>query len=144
MLGCARPNYQEMNNDAQVLATPPCEIAFAEKKCSLYLATEKICTDIEWKQFQEGKQKGSFFICSYDQASGVPVNMSHQPFVELWMPSMNHGSSPTKIDNPLSVGVYPVTNVYFIMSGDWEIRIQIKNQTGLQDQATQKITVEKK
>lgn len=45
--------------------------------------------------------------------------------VELWMPSMGHGSAPTKVFvDPDIPTLLHVTNVYFIMGGDWEIRIK--------------------
>lgn len=142
--GCAKSNYQDAPANPTTFSTPPCELSFQEKKCSMSLATENICMDIEWEKFQEGKQKGSFFICSYDRTMGVRQNMSLNPFVELWMPSMNHGSAPTKTEAAISTGVYRVKDVYFVMSGQWEIRIQIKEGSTIQAQAVLPITVEKK
>lgn len=55
------------------------------------------------------------------------------PFsVSLWMPSMGHGSAPTQIQTVLNakgdvvIGTYLVTNMYFLMAGDWEIRVTMK------------------
>lgn len=45
--------------------------------------------------------------------------------VELYMPSMGHGSVPTKIE-PLDDLTFRVFNVFFIMAGSWEIRIRQK------------------
>ena len=53
--------------------------------------------------------------------------------VKLWMPSMGHGSSPVKLDHAKDAGhadvpgVFEVTHVYFVMPGDWEIHVQLKN-----------------
>lgn len=45
--------------------------------------------------------------------------------IELWMPSMGHGSAPVKIfADPSSETLIHVRNVYFIMGGDWDIRIK--------------------
>jgi len=44
--------------------------------------------------------------------------------IQLWMPSMGHGSSPLLV-NKIATGVYDVSEVYFIMSGDWQIKVQL-------------------
>lgn len=56
--------------------------------------------------------------------------------VSLFMPSMGHGSAPTKIQHlndaqgqPL-VGAYEVSNIYFMMGGDWQVRVTLKYQDG--------------
>lgn len=46
--------------------------------------------------------------------------------VFLWMSSMGHGSGPVTIKK-LDTGIYDVSDVYFIMDGEWQIRIQLKN-----------------
>jgi len=43
--------------------------------------------------------------------------------VALWMPDMGHGSSPVTIKS-IDNNHYQVSNAYFIMSGDWEVRVQ--------------------
>lgn len=51
--------------------------------------------------------------------------------VQLFMPAMGHGSSPTKIAKLSSVGLYLVNKIYFTMPGDWEVRLTLR----LKDQA---------
>ncbi|MGE3261930.1 MAG: hypothetical protein AB7K68_09140 [Bacteriovoracia bacterium] len=52
--------------------------------------------------------------------------------VSLWMPDMGHGSAPTQIQRMLDdrgsviVGTYEVRNMYFMMPGNWEIRVKVK------------------
>ena len=55
-------------------------------------------------------------------ASDLPPDFS----LFLWMPSMGHGSSPVTIKK-IATGVYDISDVYFIMDGDWQIRVQLKN-----------------
>ena len=45
--------------------------------------------------------------------------------IELFMPSMGHGSSPVVIEKVNALN-YFVDEVYFIMPGDWEVRIYKK------------------
>ncbi len=65
--------------------------------------------------------------------------------VELYMPMMGHGSSPTQIDrviddkgNPV-LGAYQVTGMYFTMPGDWEVRATLLTPDGKSE--TEKFTV---
>lgn len=59
--------------------------------------------------------------------------------VQLWMPDMNHGSSPTRIeavsgaDGARIVGAYLVRNMYFTMGGFWEVRVTVKLADGRQE-----------
>ncbi|MCO5113390.1 MAG: FixH family protein [Bdellovibrionaceae bacterium] len=56
--------------------------------------------------------------------------------VVLWMPSMNHGSAPTLVQNLVDengkalIGVYEVSNIYFVMGGDWEVRLTLIGADG--------------
>ncbi len=54
----------------------------------------------------------------------------------LWMPDTGHGSAPTKVQRVLDqhgqalVGVYQVSNIYFVMVGKWEIKVTLKLSDG--------------
>lgn len=59
------------------------------------------------------------------------------PFAaELWMPSMGHGSAPTRIAQALDqhgqpiVGTFIISNILFIMPGDWELRVKLHHKDG--------------
>ena len=58
--------------------------------------------------------------------------------VVLWMPSMGHGSAPTQIERVLDaqgqplIGVYRVTNIYFVMGGEWQVQV-ILNKQGVKE-----------
>jgi len=45
--------------------------------------------------------------------------------VELFMPSMGHGSSPVTVTLFPKTGIYFVNKVKFLMAGPWEIRIKL-------------------
>lgn len=68
--------------------------------------------------------------------------------VMLWMPSMGHGSAPTQIQRVLDAqgqvvaGVYEVTNMYFLMPGDWDVRVSLKGRDGQVETKTWSIMVE--
>jgi hypothetical protein len=54
-------------------------------------------------------------------ASGAPVNGLQMGIVP-WMPVMGHGSSVTPQIIGAGAGVYTVTDVYFAMPGEWDLR----------------------
>ncbi len=45
---------------------------------------------------------------------------------ELWMPSMGHGSSPIAV-YPQNNSCTALRNLNFMMSGDWELRLNLNN-----------------
>lgn len=56
--------------------------------------------------------------------NGIPTNLPMKYDIYLWMPSMGHGSSPITIKEK-SVGTYELSDIYFIMSGDWQLRFDL-------------------
>jgi hypothetical protein len=64
--------------------------------------------------------------------NGVLTDLPAPYSIYLWMPSMNHGSSPITITR-LSPGVYKLTDIYFIMDGLWQLRIQLKSTTPIEE-----------
>ncbi len=68
--------------------------------------------------------------------------------VVLWMPSMGHGSAPTQVERAVDAngnifnGVFNVRNVYFIMGGDWEVRVTLTDAQGVQETKTFKVTLD--
>lgn len=58
--------------------------------------------------------------------------------VVLDMPAMNHGSDDTVIKK-LSIGVYEVSNIYFVMGGDWDVNVIVTFKDGSKE--TQAIKV---
>lgn len=48
--------------------------------------------------------------------------------VYLWMPSMGHGGPDIQLTE-ISQGIYQLSEIYFIMEGDWQVIIKIPNKT---------------
>jgi len=86
---------------------------------------------ITWLSPINSTDVGHFLLISKKDkiASDLPVI----PTVFLWMPSMGHGSSPVTIKK-LGVGVYDISDVYFIMDGDWHIKIQLRMGSQILDE----------
>lgn len=68
--------------------------------------------------------------------------------VVLWMPSMGHGSAPTRIERALDskgqllTGVFNVRNVYFVMGGDWEVQVTLTDVQGVHETKSFEVSLE--
>ncbi|MCS6838952.1 MAG: FixH family protein [Bdellovibrionaceae bacterium] len=83
------------------------------------------CVTWQWIKKPNHSEYGSllikmFRLNRFDQ-SPVLLESTNSFVLELWMPSMNHGSSPTTVTK-VDIGTYLVEQVFFIMPGDWELR----------------------
>jgi len=127
MLNCARPNFKDM-----ALLDPNKKL----ENCSLQFSNLKTCLQVQWETPPTTKAYSSLILNFIDaQGEGVDLETLHEAQLKviLWMPSMGHGSSPTKIEK-LASGSYRISRIYFIMPGDWEIRFQLSKDTQLLDQ----------
>lgn len=74
-----------------------------------------------------------------DAKTHQSVELADDVEVVLWMPSMGHGSSPTQVEKAvdangnLLVGVFNVKQIYFIMGGEWEVRVTLTDAQGLKE-----------
>lgn len=131
-LACAHPNYQdEVTGAADNKPAATCALALANG----------LCVDLQWEKQPTDSEMGSFFLKFYSANDPqVTVDPQSQVGVVLWMPSMGHGSSPVKIQK-VSDGIYRVYNVFFVMPGDWEIRIRLKNDKNETAEVIQPISI---
>ena len=72
--------------------------------------------------------------------NGPYHDLSKNLHVFLWMPAMNHGSSPVKIKK-IGDGEYEVSDVHFIMGGNWEIKFQLKDSGLVSDEAVVSLSI---
>lgn len=124
LLACAKPNYQNISstltNSNKDLST-----------CSLVLLKLKQCLSLTWLQAATDSQMGIFTL---DFSEAVTADVK----VVLWMPSMGHGSRPTTVTR-MSENQFQVSDVAFIMPGEWEIRIQLKENNQVIDEVVHQI-----
>lgn len=79
------------------------------------------------------------YLQAMDPAVHGPTDIEDQVSVELWMPDMGHGSSPTQVkratdeSGQVIPGAFIVSNVYFIMGGKWEVRVTLTSADGNQE-----------
>ncbi len=75
------------------------------------------------------------------------TELSDNVEVVLWMPSMGHGSAPTRVERAVDAngdalaGVFNVRNVYFVMGGDWEVRVTLTDSQGVQETKDFKVSL---
>lgn len=131
LAACARPEY------ASEKPTIP-EGAQKAEAARVTLSALGLFVSLVWKQAQQDDESyGAFWLKFWrpnlaDQ-SPVPQEVSADVGVKLWMPSMGHGSSPVLVRR-VDIGTYLVEDVYFSMTGDWDIQIQLNTETGLIDE----------
>lgn len=155
---CAKPNYQNISilpsspqpqdsnpqSDNQTEtpnssdnSTQPQETA---NSCTLFFTQSNLCAEVLWQQTPIESTYLSLILKFYSTATHTPTDPTVLPQVVLWMPSMNHGSSPSKTEK-ISTGLYRVFNIYFIMPGEWDIHFQLKQGSQINDDVIQKITL---
>jgi hypothetical protein len=109
--------------------------------CDLYFKSQNLCATLGWVKEPTRDEEGSFklFFFNHDQGLAqrpIGVDPDGTVFVKLWMPEMGHGSqkvvtSHSKNDQGDEVeGEYDSTEVYFVMSGKWEVIVQLKDAAG--------------
>lgn len=91
--------------------------------CAIPMYNKEVCVQIEWIKGPLLKVENSFKMIVTDK-TGNKFNPSAIE-VELWMPSMGHGSSPTSVSAVVD-GEFLVNSIYFIMRGDWDVIIRLK------------------
>lgn len=133
MLSCAQPRYENIITEDN--SSPPSEKL---TNCTLRFSNSGWCVLWTWEQKPIQKKAGQFIlkIMRPNLLDETPVYVEAEDniAVVLFMPKMNHGSRPTKVTK-LDVGTYRISNVVFIMPGEWEIKFQLKQNGAVIDEA---------
>lgn len=117
LTGCAQPNYGAQSENAlgSTSGAADCGLKFRDS-----------CASLVW-EVQPTEEKEGTFLLEFSQA--IEQNVA----VVLWMPSMGHGSSPVIVEK-LAPNRFRASRVFFVMPGEWEIRVQLKNGRELIEQ----------
>lgn len=137
LAACADPKYlpaeSAQNIQQQGAAT-----------CNLQFQKSGICLDWKWEKVPTETEMGTLYFKTYRKnmldGSAVLLDQTVTPAVVLWMPSMNHGSSPVSTSRE-DIGTYRAKDVFFIMPGEWEIKFQLKDETQVIDEAIFSLTI---
>lgn len=74
-----------------------------------------------------------------DIATQKSFDLQDQVEVVLWMPSMGHGSAPTRVEKlsdaegNIVPGAFIVKRIFFIMPGDWQVRVTLTDSNGIKE-----------
>lgn len=131
---CARPNYRPPN----AVPLPQEKSEKPSQTCELRMPVLNFCISIDWQKQPSATSFGQFQLKFYrpdDSAPNLDPNL--KPEVILFMPSMGHGSSKTTVEFA-GENSFLVTRVFFIMPGDWEIRVRYPTHGSEYDEAIQK------
>lgn len=84
-------------------------------------------------------QEALLVLEAKDAKTHQPVDLQDSIEVTLWMTAMGHGSAPTQVERAVDSngniipGSFNVRNVYFIMGGEWEVRVTLTDDQGKQE-----------
>lgn len=102
----------------------------------LSFSTGPVHAHLSWVQDPTKSSEGKMKIEWRSAANHALVEPPADFAAELFMPSMNHGSAPTNVQKMrdasgvATTGTYLVTDMYFIMDGDWEVRVSLLKPDG--------------
>jgi hypothetical protein len=101
---------------------------FAQQQISF--SQENLKGQIDWITGPLNGAESSFLL-KMTHSDGSAAELINAPEVDLFMPDMGHGSSPTNVQRVLDdrgnvvAGAYKVVSVWFIMMGTWELKITL-------------------
>lgn len=114
LASCAQPDYMTSEKIYPEKTEKPTET------CAYVFQSSQTCLSVEWKASPSSTEPGE-----------LSVTLTPAPSLSLsallWMPSMGHGSAPVQVTQ-LDAGIYKITKMYFIMPGDWDVRLFLKNE----------------
>lgn len=142
-LGCANPKYllQEPNFlGGQGGSSKPIE----STNCDLKFAKPDLCLSWYWENRPTPSEAGSLIVKLFrpNNLDGSPVLVTPEAslMLLLWMPSMNHGSTPT-LTQEIDIGTFRIQEVFFIMPGEWDLRFQLQVKDQIQDEVRVEIRI---
>lgn len=118
VIGFANPVFAHGDHGAP----PAAHLVFSEGKVHAH---------VYW---ENGPNDGAESILRIEMKNGADhtaLQITEGVSVELWMPSMGHGSAPTVVQ-PIDglAGGYRVSNIFFLMPGEWEVRLSLTGFSG--------------
>lgn len=144
---CAQPKYESIAAPAEQSGENKNENPSGESDsaaCEIRFKSSGLCVSWRWEAKPTGAKVGALVFKVFRQnlfdASPIETDLDGLPAVVLWMPSMGHGSSPTTVTR-LDVGTYRASKVFFVMPGEWQIKIQLKNGNDVSDEALVSLTI---
>jgi hypothetical protein len=95
----------------------------AAQSCDFVFKRVGVCAHASWIFAPEQYEESTIQLRLSDLNTGAPVTPRGVKLV-LDMPSMGHGSAPTKTLMK-AAGTYEISRIAFFMEGDWTMEFQI-------------------
>lgn len=140
LTACSKPKY--------VRTDSPQRVEVGEQKplsCDVKLGASKYCVQLLWQQDVVARKYLNLVVKIYREnafdQSPVLVDVSEQLEVIPYMSSMGHGSGVDTLITRLDVGTFLVEEIFFTMTGPWEIFFKFYNSGELVDEAEYSISI---
>lgn len=146
LMANAACGYSPLFNHTLPVRTPESVAIESEESlsCRFELKTQDLCADFIWLKEPNREDQGAMklYFWKKNQVGTYSTPSASTITVQLWMPDMGHGSQKTKVlpvrdaAGAVVPGVFDVSEVFFVMGGNWEIRLQLKDAANvIMDQA---------
>ncbi len=118
------------------------QLSFAHE---LVFSQNNVVAQTRWEKSPRAGAESVMLIQFYDARTHEAIEPSSTLSVVLWMKDMNHGSGPTAVERVLDQdsevvnGLMRVRNMWFVMAGNWEIRVSLKAETQTETQTFSEI-----
>lgn len=115
------------------------------KVTHLVFANGSLHAHCEWAKGPITREESNLKIQWMNGETHEPTALPGTFTVVLYMPAMHHGSAPTQIEHILNeqgeavLGAYDVSNIYFTMAGEWDVRVAVKYPDGTSEMQVIKI-----
>jgi len=108
-----------------------------EKAAQLEFKNGSLIVQAYFKDTPLVGKRSVLFLETRSSDTSELIDIEDQIRVTLWMPTMNHGSSPTRVTKVIGeIGLYQVSNVNFIMGGLWEVRVTLTDKNNASETQT--------
>ena len=95
--------------------------------CAFEFPNQNLCAALAWPTSASVGAEVKFQVQFRDLTSGAFRDPEGDVSLYLWMPMMGHGSRPVTIGHISGTGLYEISKAYFVMMGDWDLHLTIKN-----------------
>lgn len=99
-----------------------------DQKCSIEFKSLMTCAQVQFAKAPNSNEDSAFTL-KLESHHALDIK---KVSVELWMDmghGHGHGSAPVTIEQ-LDAATFKVSNVWFVMMGQWQIKVKIETQNG--------------
>jgi len=113
----------------------------ANLECTYRFEQTKVCAQLTWLNTPAVGRENKFQLQFFNPETQQVIEPQGKVMSSLFMPDMGHGSAPTRISHLTETGLFLVANVQFTMSGLWEVRVALRQESGAKETRSIDITL---